>query len=81
MRDMPFQTLEWWKNVALGLQTEMVSRGLVLEAIKLACVEGLTTDGAHHKQWYLDQILRLAATTQEYAELKDESDWNEGIAP
>jgi hypothetical protein len=52
-------------------------------------------DGVHHKQWILDQIVRILLTPDEYLkwkkemkgeydELNDEyeyEDWDEGIAP
>jgi hypothetical protein len=37
---------------------------------------GLTTDGAHHKQWYLEQIAELLGIP-----LTQELDYEEGIAP
>jgi hypothetical protein len=42
-------------------------------------------DGAHHKQWVLDQVLRLLAG-EAYEEIiaegeRDGYDWSEGIAP
>jgi len=54
------------------------------EAIQLA-LDAIFTDGEHHKQWYLDQIIRLLiADDEEYKKLrKDAKDygWDEGIAP
>lgn len=54
------------------------------EAIQLA-LDAIFTDGEHHKQWYLDQIVRvLVADDEEYQKLrKDAKDygWDEGIAP
>ena len=51
-----------------------------------ACIKGLTvadlvrealsTDGAHHKQWYLEMIALLIGI-----ELPDEGEYEEGIAP
>lgn len=45
------------------------------------CFEGLQTDGAHHKQWYLEQILKRVLGPEKYETLKDSYDWEEGIAP
>lgn len=28
------------------------------EELKELCISGLKTDGAHHKQWYLEEILK-----------------------
>lgn len=45
-------------------------------------------DGAHHKQWLLDQALRLMLTEEQYAawiaEMNSDPDyapWDVGIAP
>lgn len=44
------------------------------------------TDGAHHKQWVLDQAMRVILTPPQYdAWVRDRSsrgeDWDPGIAP
>jgi len=45
--------------------------------IKLV-IEALQTDGAYHKQWYLEQILEmLGCDTRTIQELP----WEKGIAP
>ncbi len=41
------------------------------------CLEGLETDGAHHKQWYLEQILKIISPGINI----DELDCEKGIAP
>ena len=54
------------------------------EEIKELCIDGLLTDGGHHKQWYLEQILiKLDIDLDELRkELnKDDYDWDEGIPP
>lgn len=44
-------------------------------------------DGAHHKQWVIDQLLRhllghlYAAWVEEYNAPPDYDDWDVGIAP
>lgn len=43
-------------------------------------LEALTTDGAHHKQWFLEEILRTVAKEQ-FNDIKDKYNWEEGIAP
>ena len=54
--------------------------------------EGIFTDGSHHKQWYLDQIVRILTGSEiEYLMWVDKSQagedgprtysWDEGIAP
>lgn len=66
-----------------------VLRDRVNTAIDLA-FNGLMTDGGHHKQWYLDQIIQTLAS-ERYRRLCKEAkngeegpetyDWEEGIAP
>ncbi len=54
------------------------------EEIKDLCLEGLTTDGAHHKQWYLEEILRKLGynTIILQATLAlDGNKWEPGIPP
>jgi hypothetical protein len=53
------------------------SRDKVVEFLIL----GLTTDGAHHKQWALEQAF-LALCEDDYVEQsKKEFEWEEGISP
>jgi len=42
-------------------------------------IGGLTIDGGHHKQWYIEQIAECLGIDIE--KLKDECEWEEGIAP
>jgi len=46
-------------------------------------IEALNTDGGHHKQWYLDQILRKLISKEEYFKYKNDENygWEDGIAP
>lgn len=44
-------------------------------------LDGLMTDGAHHKQWYLEQLLLLSLHPEDFVELKEHHQWEEGIAP
>ena len=48
-------------------------------------LDGMFTDGGHHKQWYLKQILKTLLTPEEYAakviEMAPDYGWDEGIAP
>lgn len=40
------------------------------------------TEGADHKQWILDQVLRALMTPEEYSRfLQIEEDWDQGVAP
>lgn len=67
-----------------------------VEKIKELCLNGLSIDGGHHKQWYLEQILQTLIDDKLVPETKlqdfqeDEVDedgevysgeWEEGIAP
>jgi hypothetical protein len=42
---------------------------------------GLTTDGDHHKQWYLEQIVRELGFNPEEFVVATELHWEPGIAP
>lgn len=48
-------------------------------------LDGMFTDGGHHKQWYLNQILKTLLTPEEYAakviDMAPDYGWDEGIAP
>jgi hypothetical protein len=41
----------------------------------------LTTDGAHHKQWYLEQIVRALGLDPEHFEKTTGITYERGIAP
>ena len=55
-----------------------IALGRIEKATAIA-VDGLITDGGHHKQWYLEQILIALGVNMD--ELRDTLDWDEGIAP
>jgi len=55
-----------------------VGKYALVEAIRELAEEGLQTDGGHHKQWYLAQILRVIGMTN--ADLRQVTD-DLGIAP
>ena len=48
------------------------------QAIDLA-IDALMEDGGHHKQWYLEEILKVLG--QDVEELREEYDFEKGIAP
>jgi len=57
------------------------------KALHLAYQYG-TIDGAHHKQWLIDQMVRALTESPEtgegspaYAEFVGDGEWDEGIAP
>lgn len=53
-------------------------------AAKKLAINGLLTDGSHHKQWYLEEILKaLGYDINDIKKklIKKGYDWDEGIAP
>ena len=46
------------------------------ETVRDLIIGGLCTDGAHHKQWYLEQIANVLGI-----DLIEPLDYEEGIAP
>jgi hypothetical protein len=73
---------------AKGMRVHWYPTDIPEKKIKKACdlaIDGLLTDGAHHKQWYLEQIF----VTISELRLKDlrvwlqeqDCDWEDGIAP
>ena len=63
-----------WKNGYRPSQT----------VIESYAISGLVTDGAHHKQWYLERILE--ALNVDLGELRKQlegkdHDWEPGVAP
>lgn len=84
---------DFWMNVALGLKDEIIDRGNRAEeleqrlheqaitqvSIGALCYNALRTDGGHHKQWFLEEILKLVTKPEEYERISHE--WKSGIAP
>jgi hypothetical protein len=52
-----------------------------LNKITELCLEALGTDGDHHKQWYLEQILKESAGKLRYKDLSAGQWWDKGITP
>lgn len=45
-------------------------------------IEALQTDGEHHKQWYLEQLMmKIGIDENEMEDYQDANDWEKGIAP
>ena len=42
-------------------------------------LEALTTGGSHHKQWYLEELLKMFVI--DFNRFKNKYQWEEGIAP
>ncbi len=52
-----------------------------IEAIKELALDALETDGEHHKQWYLEEILKLCGVNVETLRKTFRSYGEKGIAP
>ncbi|HUS89630.1 MAG TPA: hypothetical protein VMW91_09770 [Desulfosporosinus sp.] len=52
-----------------------------IENLVKLCKDGLTTDGGHHKQWYLERVLLYIAGKPEWDRLKRKHEWEKGIVP
>lgn len=50
-----------------------------LDRVVVHLLAGLTTDGAHHKQYYLEQALRTLCTDDYVKQAKDNFGWDDGI--
>lgn len=66
---------------------EILEHGNINERAAALALQYGMIDGAHHKQWLIDQMLRIIAGGG-YAEIievfnsdEDYSDWDTGIAP
>ena len=53
----------------------------VKKTIKELAISGLLTDGEHHKQWYLEQILTALGYNLDDLRKEKGYDWDIGIAP
>ncbi len=45
------------------------------------CLDALLTNGGHHKQWYLEEIMRTLIAEERLEKLRAKHEWEEGIAP
>lgn len=45
------------------------------------CLDGLVTDGGHHKQYYLETILTSLVSEKVFKIYQEQYGWEEGIAP
>jgi len=56
-----------------------------VEKAQELAVDGLFTDGGHHKQWYLERVLEALGVDLQAMRLEQLQegwmDWEEGIAP
>lgn len=55
------------------------SQEMTRGSIQGLAYNALRCDGAHHKQWFLEEILKLVSAPEEYERVKDE--WKPGIEP
>ncbi len=51
------------------------------ETIKQLTLEALTTDGTHHKQWFLEKILEGVCSKQEFEKIKQKHDFGWSCPP
>ena len=56
-----------------------------LDEVRELGVEALFTDGGHHKQWYIEEMLKLLGVDLQAMRIEqleeDWCDWEPGIAP
>lgn len=50
-----------------------------LNQVTVALLNGLTTDGAHHKQYYLEQALSELVEPEWIEKAREEFQWEKGI--
>jgi len=50
-----------------------------LDLVTTELLNGLITDGGHHKQWHLENALKILPGSEFYDEAKDEFRWEDGI--
>lgn len=50
-------------------------------ALTEMCIEALQTDGAHHKQWFVEQILKRLLGKERYENIRRSYEWHDGIEP
>jgi hypothetical protein len=69
------------------LRKELDKLDSVKEEVKALAFRYAAIDGAHHKQWLIDQMVRVLLAegyqgfVAEYNKDEDYDDWDEGIAP
>lgn len=51
------------------------------EKAVLMALDGLVIDGAHHKQWFLEQILQYIMGEERFEQIKKQVQWEPGIIP
>ena len=70
--------------MSLGYECELTFQALTaenkLKAVQNLIVDASFTDGSHHKNWYLDQMLRIIAGDNYEVFVSRFEDWDEGIA-
>jgi hypothetical protein len=55
-----------------------------IELARSHALAGLLVDGAHHKQWYLEQILLALGTNLDELRIQLDAEnyrWHEGVTP
>jgi hypothetical protein len=84
---------DWHEHLITGMILESGYRkddvDVIMEKIIALATDGLLTDGGHHKQWYLEQILLMAGVDlnklRKDLNTPDKNgdwyDWDDGMAP
>lgn len=61
---------------------ELIRRAQQLQGkVIIKLIAGLQTDGAHHKQHYMEEALRLIIGDVQFDIVKKATRWKDGIAP
>lgn len=65
------------KPMTWHLNRARIEQSMVIQEL----LRGLRTDGAHHKQYYLEQALIRIVGTDEVLKMRQDGDWEEAIMP
>jgi hypothetical protein len=60
--------LKWHNRKEKELLDQLEAQLRDLEQIKRFVLEGVSTDGAHHKQWYLCEIGLVCGLTMDFSD-------------
>ncbi|MHB1764935.1 MAG: hypothetical protein ACYCS1_05295 [Gammaproteobacteria bacterium] len=66
--------VEYEKDTALNKLSDILAEGD--KSVKELIMQGLITDGEHHKQWYLEQIAKKLGI-----ELVGKLNYEQGVSP
>lgn len=69
------------KELIEKFKKENFKENIFLFNVKNNIIDALCTDGGHHKQWYLEEILKEILLPERYEKIKNKYHWDEGIPP